>query len=96
MLVKLLIHIKIEKIENKKGISILKGKTFVLTGTLPNLSRDNAKKMIKESGGSVTSSVSKNTDYILLGDNPGSKYEEGQKLSIQMIDEEEFLKLFNL
>lgn len=96
ILERLMTHIKIEKIENKKGSSVLKGKIFVLTGTLPNISRDDAKKMIKESGGSVTSSVSKNTDYILLGDNPGSKYEEGQKLSIQMIDEEEFLKLFKL
>ncbi len=96
MLERLLIHIKIEKIENKKGSNLLKGKTFVLTGTLPNLSRDDAKKMIKESGGSVTSSVSKNTDYILLGDNPGSKYDEAQKLGVQMINEEEFLGLIKL
>lgn len=96
MLERLLSHIKIEKIQPKKGDGVLKGKTFVLTGTLPNISRDEAKKMIKESGGSVTSSVSKNTDYVLLGDNPGSKYDEGKKLNVKMIDEEEFLKLFNL
>jgi len=94
MLERLLTHVKIEKIQPKKGSSILKGKTFVLTGTLPNLSRDEVKKMIKELGGTVTSSVSKNTDYILLGDNPGSKYDEGQKLGIQMISEEEFLTFF--
>ncbi len=96
MLERLLVHIKIEKIQPKKGGSVLKGKTFVLTGTLPNISRDEVKKIIKELGGSVSSSVSKNTDYILLGENPGTKYDEGQKLGIKMIDEEEFLKLFKL
>lgn len=72
---------------------IFTGQTFVLTGTLPTLSREDAKKMIKERGGKVSSSVSKKTDYILLGENPGSKYEEGKQLDVQMLSEEDFIKL---
>lgn len=72
----------------------LEGKIFVLTGTLPSLTRDEAKKMIENSGGTVTSSVSKKTDYIVLGENPGSKYDKGKELEITMLNEEEFKKLF--
>ncbi|GAB4233059.1 MAG: NAD-dependent DNA ligase LigA [Chlamydiales bacterium] len=66
------------------------GKTFVLTGTLENYTRQAAAGLIKERGGKVTSSVTKNTDYILAGDSPGSKYEKGQKLGISIVDEETF------
>lgn len=72
----------------------LEGKTFVLTGTLPTLTRDEAKEMIEASGGNVSSSVSKKTDYIVLGENPGSKYDKGKELGITMLNEEEFKKLF--
>lgn len=72
----------------------LDGKIFVLTGTLPTLTRDEAKTMIENSGGVVTSSVSKKTDYIVLGENPGSKYDKGKELGITMLNEEEFKKLF--
>ncbi len=72
----------------------LDGKTFVLTGTLPTLTREEAKEMIESSGGNVSSSVSKKTDYILLGENPGSKYDKGKELGITMINEDEFKKLF--
>ena len=74
--------------------NLLEGKIFVLTGTLPNLTRDEAKTMIENSGGVVTSSVSKKTDYIVLGENPGSKYDKGKELGITMLNEEEFKNLF--
>jgi DNA ligase (NAD+) len=71
----------------------LSGKTFVLTGTLPSLSRDEASDLIRKAGGNVTGSVSKNTDYVLVGENPGSKYDKAQKLKIAILDEDGFLKL---
>ncbi|MBR4124368.1 MAG: NAD-dependent DNA ligase LigA, partial [Clostridia bacterium] len=67
--------------------------TFVLTGTLPTLSRDDATKIIEDNGGKVTSSVSKNTDFILLGAEPGSKYDKGVALGIKMISEQDLLKM---
>lgn len=70
----------------------LQGKTFVLTGTLPTLSREDAKAKIIALGGKVSSSVSKNTDYVVAGDNPGSKYTEAQKLGVKIIDEDGLLK----
>ncbi|MFZ2621089.1 MAG: NAD-dependent DNA ligase LigA [Minisyncoccia bacterium] len=71
----------------------LSGKKFVLTGTLPNLSRDDVKNRIRLAGGEISESVSKETDYLILGKNPGSKYEKAQKLGVQVLDEQEFLKL---
>lgn len=74
--------------------SMLSGKIFVFTGTLPTLSRDEAKARVKALGGKVVSSVSKNTDYVVAGEDPGSKYDEAQKLGVDIIDEAEFLDLF--
>ena len=71
----------------------LAGKTFVLTGTLPTLSRDDASALIREAGGDVSGSVSKNTDYVLAGAEAGSKLEKAQKLGVAIIDEAEFLSL---
>lgn len=73
--------------------SPIAGKTFVLTGTLPTLSRDDASKMIRDAGGSTSSSVSKNTDYVLAGEEAGSKLEKAQKLGVRIIDEAEFRRL---
>ena len=84
----------IEKNLNKKGTKFL-GKTFVLTGTLPTLSRDDAKKMIINEGGKVSSSVSKKTDYVIVGDEPGSKYNDAITLGISVLDEKAFLKLLS-
>lgn len=81
---------KPEAIEQNKNIF---GKTFVLTGTLVDFSRDEAKGLIKKGGGSVTSSVSSNTDYVLAGDKPGSKFADAQKLGVKIITEAEFKKL---
>lgn len=69
------------------------GKTFVLTGTLSTLSRDDAKKMILEAGGKIAGSVSKNTDYVLAGESPGSKYVDAERLKVPIIDEVKFLKM---
>ncbi len=69
------------------------GKTFVLTGKLESFTRDEATKIIESLGGSVTSSVSKNTDFILAGSDAGSKLEKGKKLNINIIDEDEFRKM---
>jgi DNA ligase (NAD+) len=69
------------------------GKTFVLTGTLNNITRSDASKMIEDVGGKVTSSVTKKTNYVIVGDNPGSKYTKAQNLGIEIWDEETFLEL---
>ncbi len=71
----------------------LSGKTFVITGTLPTLSREQAEALIKNSGGKISSSVSKNTSYLLLGENPGSKYNKAVELGINIIDEETLMGL---
>ena len=71
----------------------LSSMVFVLTGTLPTLSREDATKLIEDNGGSVTSSVSKKTDFVLLGENPGSKLAKAQSLGIKVISESEFLKM---
>ena len=69
------------------------GKTFVLTGTLPTMSREQASARIEALGGKVSSSVSKKTDYVLAGEEAGSKLEKAQKLGVKIIDEAEFVKL---
>jgi DNA ligase (NAD+) len=71
----------------------LVGRTFVITGTLPNLSREEATRRIEEAGGKVTGSVSKNTSYLLTGADPGSKLAKAEKLGTEIIDEEAFLTL---
>ena len=71
------------------------GKTFVMTGTLSNYTRQNATKIIEDMGGIVTTTVSKNTDYLLFGENPGSKYEKAQNLKVRLISEKDFVNLTN-
>jgi DNA ligase (NAD+) len=66
----------------------LEGKTFVLTGTLPGLSRDQATQMIRAAGGKVTGSVSKNTDYLVAGDSPGSKLAKAEEVGTEILDED--------
>ncbi len=63
------------------------GRTFVITGTLPHLSRDEAKALIEKAGGKVASAVSKETSFVLAGENPGSKYQKAQSLGVSIIDE---------
>jgi DNA ligase (NAD+) len=71
----------------------LAGKTFVLTGTLPNLKREEAAAKIEAAGGKVSSSASKKTDYVVAGAEAGSKLDKAQKLGVQIIDEAELLRL---
>ena len=81
-----------EKAREKKRIETIDGKKFVLTGTLEKFAREEVSHIITENGGEVSSSISKNTDYLLLGKNPGSKYDKAIKLKIKIIKEEDFLK----
>jgi DNA ligase (NAD+) len=76
-----------------RGAKPLAGKTFVLTGTLPNLSREEATTRIEAGGAKVTSSVSKKTDYVVVGADPGSKYDKAKTLSIPVLDEAGLLEL---
>ena len=71
----------------------LDGKTFVVTGTLENFKRDEIEQTIKENGGKVSSSVSKNTDYVLAGAEAGSKLEKANQLGVKVITEKDFLKM---
>ena len=69
------------------------GKTFVLTGSLKNIIREQAKEEIRNLGGNISSSVSKKTDYLVCGEKPGLKYKKAKELGIKIINEKEFLKL---
>jgi DNA ligase (NAD+) len=71
----------------------LAGKTFVLTGTMPNLSREQATKLIRDAGGKVTGSVSKNTDYLVAGESPGSKLAKAEEIGTEILDEAGLLDL---
>jgi DNA ligase (NAD+) len=73
----------------------LSGFTFVLTGTLPTMTRDEAKSIIERHGGKVTSSVSSKTSYVLIGESPGSKFEKAQSLGIPIIDENDLRKMIS-
>ena len=75
------------------SVGKLGGKTFVLTGTLPNLARDDAKEKIEALGGKVVGSVSKKTDYVVTGADPGSKFDKALELGIAILDEEGLLQL---
>jgi DNA ligase (NAD+) len=76
--------------------STLQGKTFVLTGEMESFTRDEAKDMIRKAGGSVSSSVSRKTDFVVVGSNPGSKFDKAKELGVKVIGEEEFRKLVEL
>lgn len=80
---------------NTGGLKPLENLTFVLTGTLEKYSRNEAKEIIEYLGGRVAGSVSKKTDYVVLGKDPGSKYDRAVKLGINIIDEKEFEKLIS-
>ena len=87
-----------EKIRSNQGtfdphVQNFLDKTFVLTGSLSDMTRDEAKSIIKSFGGNVSSSVSSNTDFVLAGESSGSKYERAKELGIKIIDESEFKKM---
>lgn len=89
----LLKYLIIEKVKEAKS-NKLKGKTFVVTGTLKSFSRDEVKEKIRELGGSVSESVSKETSYVIVGENPGSKYEKAQELGVPILGEVDLSELF--
>ncbi|HHW57261.1 MAG TPA: NAD-dependent DNA ligase LigA [Clostridia bacterium] len=82
--------VNMKKLSKGKVSNIFEGKTFVLTGTLENYTREQATKIIEERGGKVTNSVSKKTDYVLVGSDPGSKLKKAQELGVKIIDEKQF------
>ena len=84
-----------EKPRRSAKQSALTGKTVVLTGTLSSFTREKAKQMIEDSGGHVASSVSSKTDYVVAGADPGSKLDKAKKLGVRIVDEDEFVRLFN-
>jgi DNA ligase (NAD+) len=71
----------------------LAGKTIVVTGTLENFSRQRAEQAIRQAGGKASSSVSKKTDFVLAGENPGSKLDKAKKLGVEVINEKRFIKM---
>ncbi len=84
----------VPKTEGRELNARLVGTTFVLTGELKNFTRDEAKGMIRKAGGEVSSSVSRRTDYVVTGAKPGSKHKKALELGVEIIQEEEFKKMF--
>src|SRR5207253_2896682 len=77
----------------RKKAGKLTGKIFVITGSLDSMSRDEAKERVKGLGGKVTESVSKNTDYVVVGSDPGLKYDRAKKLGVEILEEKAFISL---
>jgi DNA ligase (NAD+) len=93
LLDELLPHLTIENPEAVQTSTNFLDKTFVLTGTLDSMTRDEAKDTIRQRGGKISSSVSKKTDYVIIGSEPGSKAEQAEQLGVTQLSENEFLKL---
>jgi DNA ligase (NAD+) len=91
LLDRLLAHIKVEKVEAPSG-GALSGKTVVVTGTLPTLSREEAEEAVKKAGGKAAGSVSKKTSFVLAGEAAGTKLAKAEDLGVEVIDEAEFLR----
>jgi DNA ligase (NAD+) len=85
--------LRMEQERAKKGPQILVGKTFVFTGELNRYSREKAEELVKNLGGKTSSSVSKKTSYVVIGESPGSKYGNAKELGVPILSEEEFEKL---
>jgi DNA ligase (NAD+) len=80
----------------KNASDVLAGKTIVVTGTLENFTRQSIQQAIKDNGGKTSASVSKKTDFVLAGENAGSKLEKAKKLGVEVIDEKQFVEMIGL
>ncbi len=89
------LRFELDPSERRQDGGALEGKTFVLTGTLPELTREEATAMIKRAGGKVTGSVSKNTDYVVAGESPGSKLAKAEKFGTEILDEDGLRELLS-
>ncbi|MEK7642456.1 MAG: NAD-dependent DNA ligase LigA [Patescibacteria group bacterium] len=98
LLIRLLKYVKILNQESRimNYAEKFKNKTFVLTGALANMSRDEAKERIRALGGSVSSSVSRETDYVVAGDDPGSKYDKAINLGVKILSEVQFQEMIKI
>jgi len=85
--------LKIKNPQVSTNKTVLAGKTVVFTGSLPTLSRDEAKDLARAAGAKVAGSVSKHTDFVVLGEEAGSKAEKALELGVRTLTEDEFLKL---
>ena len=94
-LIKKLMDIGVQTKDIKKQLKTLQGKKFLFTGGLRDLSRPKASDLVKQKGGIVAGSISKDLDYVVVGENPGSKFEKAKKLGLNIIDEEEFKNIVN-
>lgn len=93
LLERLLGYVKIENPKVARRKQTLAGMMIVLTGELPSMSRDQAKQVIRDHGGNVSSSVSAETSLVVVGENPGTKYDRAKELGVKIIGEEEFLRM---
>lgn len=92
---KLIEYIIVTDVYSHKINSKFTGKVVVLTGTLNNMSRDEAKNTLQSLGAKISNSLSKNTDYLILGDQPGSKAKKALELNVKIINENEWYDLVN-
>ena len=85
--------VKFTKARVKKTGTVLKGKAIVFTGELKTMTREQAQQRVRAQGGHASGTVSKKTDYVVAGENPGSKHKKAKKLGVPIITEKEFMKL---
>ena len=85
--------VEVERESRTETAGKLAGKIFVLTGGLSSMSRDDAKQRIRDLGGDPSEGVSRKTDYVVAGTDPGSKYEKAKELGVKILNEKEFLDL---